>query len=70
MKFKTKYKWQNKDLHFKSLKRARELKTSFEELIIYKTPFLDFFSDRFTGGLHWSDKDLSVISNSDGMSLS
>ena len=63
MKFKSKYKWQDRELHFESLKRQREFKKSLERLVTWKTPFI---SGGFKSGKHWSDKDLSVIGQHGG----
>ena len=67
MKFKTKYKYRNRELHFESVKRQIELKKSLERAT-YTTPLLTFLAnarDRFTSGLQWTEGDISVI-NQDG----
>ena len=63
MKFKTKYKYRDRELHFESLRRLIELKKSLERAV-YTTPLLDFLCksrERYTRGYYWHSEDISVI---------
>lgn len=64
MKFKSKYKYREREQHFRVLERARKLKESLEKLILWETPFISAYG--FKRGKHWSDKDLSVIGQHGG----
>ena len=65
MKFKEKYKWQDRDSHFWMLKRQREMKERIHNLYKETTPFLSFIANLdFSSGFHWTEEEYSVISTS------
>jgi len=68
LKFKKKYKWQDRGFYFEVLKRRKELAISAGRILpLYKTPFLDFLAkgatSEFLSEYKWSEEDLSTIAN-------
>lgn len=61
MKFKRKYKWSEKQEHFRDLNLRKEIHDRLYDREVFKVPLMSFLNS-----IHWSEKDLSVIANSGG----